>query len=260
MDRAREFSRVLEGRNRERKTIEEQVHRQARVMAQNQVDLDRTVLVLAADDWHRGILGIVASRIAQEFRRPAALVSFQGEMGKGSIRSVDNLDILEAVLDCRRLLEDFGGHQMAAGFSLKRDNLEHFQDAFEKAILAKVQHGQEHPSSLVLDSWVRSPEELSHKFLEELKQIGPFGYGNEEPVLGIRGVQIVKKEVVGGNHLKLVLAFGPVRFDSIGFGMGGDRGVLENDSSLWDVAFTPQQERWEGRSHTSFRIVAIRPS
>jgi single-stranded-DNA-specific exonuclease len=259
-DRAREISRVLEGRNRERKTIEERVHRQARVMAQKQVDLDRTVLVLAADDWHRGILGIVASRIAQEFRRPAALVSFQGEMGKGSIRSIDDLDILEAVLSCRVLLEDFGGHRMAAGFSLKRDNLEDFQEAFEKAVLRKLQRGQEHPSRLVLDSWVKNPEELNHRFLEELVKIGPFGYGNEEPVLGLRGVKIVKKEVVGGNHLKLVLEFGAVRFESIGFGMGADRGVIENDGSLWDVAFTPQQEIWKGRPHTSFRIVAIQPS
>jgi single-stranded-DNA-specific exonuclease len=259
-DRARQISRVLEGRNRERKTMEERVHRQARVMAQKQVDLDRTVLVLAADDWHRGILGIVASRIAQEFRRPAALVSFQGEMGKGSIRSIDDLDILEAVLACRLLLEDFGGHRMAAGFSLKRHNLEDFQDAFEKAVLRKLQRGHEYPSRLVLDSWVRNPEELNARFLEELVKIGPFGYGNEEPVLGIRGVKIVKKEVVGGSHLKLVLAFGAARFESIGFGMGKDRGIMENDCGLWDVAFTPQQEVWKGRARTSFRIVAIQPS
>jgi len=260
MDQAMKCSKVLEGRNRERKTIENQVHRQALVMAREQAGKNRAVLVLAADGWHRGILGIVASRIAREFRRPAALVSFEGDFGKGSIRSVDTLEILDAVSACKPLLEEFGGHRMAAGFSLKRDNLPGFQDALEKAVHRRIQQEKETPAELVLDSWVSDPGEIDGRFWEELERIGPFGYGNEEPVLGMSGVRIVKQEIVGGNHLKLLLESGSARFPSIGFGMGAQAAVLETGPLLWDVAFVPQKEIWKGRTSTTFRIVDIQPT
>ena len=121
---ARKIAGILGERNNQRRAIEEKVFQEANQLAKQQLEeKDRSVLVLSAEGWHRGILGIVASRIAQEILRPVVLVSFEGDMGKGSIRSVDNLGIMDAVLSCRTLLEDFGGHRMAAGISLKRENL-----------------------------------------------------------------------------------------------------------------------------------------
>jgi single-stranded-DNA-specific exonuclease len=260
MDQALEISKVLEGRNRERKTIENQVHRHAREMARKQVEKERAVLVLAADGWHRGILGIVASRIAREFRRPAALVSFEGSVGKGSIRSIDGLEILDAVRKCNMFLQGYGGHRMAAGFSLKRDDLAGFQEAFEQAIRQRIQQEEEAPFELLLDSWVSDPGGLDDRFWDELERIGPFGYGNEEPVLGMRGVRILKQQIVGGNHLKLLLEFGSFRFSSIGFGMGQEATALEEGPDFWDVAFTPQQEIWKGRTTATLRIVEIQPA
>ncbi len=259
-ERAREIAKVLEGRNRERKSIENKVYRKARLLAQKQVEQERPVLVIAGDGWHKGILGIVASRIAQEFRRPAALLSFEGAFGKGSIRSVDKLEILDAVFACQDLLENFGGHKMAAGISLKRENLEPFQAAFEEAVLRRIQLEKEKPDELLLDFWVENPADIDDVFMEELERIGPFGYGNEEPVLGMGRVKIVKKDRVGGDHLKLVLESGAVRFESIGFGMAEQSGVMESSHPLWDVAFTPQQDTWRGRTRNSLRLIEIRPS
>jgi len=259
-DQARGFFEKLEDRNRERKAVETRVYREALEMARGLVAEDRAAIVLAADGWHRGILGIVASRLAREFQRPAALVSFEGEVGKGSIRSVDGLEILDAVRSCRDLLEQFGGHRMAAGFALKRENLEGFRTAFEQAILHGIRREKGIPFALLLDAWVDAAADLNDRFWEDLERIGPFGYGNEEPVLGMRGVRIAKQDVVGGNHLKLLLESGSTLLPSIGFGMGQEAAALENGPSRWDVAFTPQQEIWKGRPITSLRIVALQPA
>ena len=257
---ARRFSEDLEVRNRERRVIEARVHREALEMARKLMGTDRTALVLAGDGWHRGILGIVAARIAGEFRLPAVLISFEGDEGRGSVRGVDGLEILNAVLACSFLLERFGGHPMAAGLALKRANLEAFREKFEQEMLEKMREAQGAPCELLLDAWVDDPSDLDVRFWEELDRIGPFGYGNEEPILGIRGVRIDKMDVVGGNHLKLLLSSGSVLLPSIGFGMGREAAVLKNGPSRWDVAFTPQQETWKGRLTTSLRIVDMRPA
>jgi len=260
MDQARKCLDELENRNTERKRIENRVHRQALEMARRQVAEKRAVLVLAADGWERGILGIVASRIAREFRRPAALVSFEGGGGKGSVRSIDDLEILDALRSCGRLLERFGGHRMAAGFALKRDNLEVFREAFEQAVLVKIRQVQEAPCELLLDSWVEAPDDLDDRFWLEMERIGPFGFGNEEPVLGMHSVRIVKQEVVGGTHLKLLLESGSTLLPSIGFGMGPEASAIKNGPARWDVAFSPQQEIWKGRATNSLRIVDMQPA
>jgi len=260
MEQALEIFKVLEGRNRERKTIENQVYVQAREMAREQVERERPVLVLAADGWHRGILGIVASRIAREYRRPVALVSLEGEFGKGSIRSVDGLEILDAVAACKETLERFGGHRMAAGFSLKRENLSDFREAFERAVLVRIEQEKDAPRELVLDAWVADPGDLNDGFWDELERIGPFGYGNEEPVLGLRGVRIVRQEVFGADHLRLVMEAGPFRFPAVGFGMGPIAGLLAARNSRWDLAFTPQREVWKGRTSTTLQMVDIQPA
>ena len=107
---------------------------------------------------------------------------------------------------------------------------------------------------------MENPADIDDVFMEELERIGPFGYGNEEPVLGMGRVKIVKKDRVGGDHLKLILESGAVRFESIGFGMAEQSGVMESSHPLWDVAFTPQQDTWRGRTRNSLRLIEIRPS
>ncbi len=257
---AREIAKVLEGRNVQRRAIEDEVYREAQSLARQQFSQgDRCALILSSEGWHKGILGIVASRLAREFLRPVVLLSFDGKKGKGSVRSIDSLEVLDAVRSCREHLEQFGGHQMAAGLSLKLENLEGFKNAFEQAIKNKRDQYDRSKHQLLLDLWLQDPKELTAEMLLELEHMGPFGQGNAEPVIGIRNMKILDKRIVGEDHLKLTLGQGDSSFDAIGFQMGR-KGIMESRCASWDIAFSPRREVWRGRSRIRFHLLDMQPS
>jgi single-stranded-DNA-specific exonuclease len=251
---------VLEDRNHERRAIEAEVFRAARDLAVEQLGRqDSSVLTLASEGWHKGILGIVASRLAREFRRTVVLVSFEGDLGKGSVRSVENLAFLDALLTCGHLLEDVGGHQMAAGITVKQGRLDDFHHAFERAMASKIGRADQAAPPLLLDGWLDSPEELRDQTILEIEQMAPFGQGNPEPIIGMRRMRILNKRVVGGDHLKLTLERDGKCFEAIGFELG-HAGVIESDHPCWDVVFTPRREHWNGQDRLSLRILDLDPS
>ena len=251
---------VLADRNHERRAVEAEVYREAKNLAVEQLRRqDSNVLTLASEGWHKGILGIVASRLAREFRRTVVLVSFEGDLGKGSVRSVENFAFLDELLTCGDLLEDVGGHQMAAGVTVKQDRLDDFRDAFERAVASKMERADQASPPLLLDAWLDSPEELTDQTMLEIEQMAPFGQGNPEPVIGMRQMRIMNKRVVGGDHLKLTLGRDGKCFEAIGFELG-HAGVIESDHPCWDVVFTPRREYWNGRDRLSLRILDLEPS
>jgi len=259
-DEAGRISKVLEGRNKERRAIETEVYREARELAVEQLRRqDRSVLALASDGWHRGILGIVASRLARDFRRTVMLVSFEGDLGKGSVRSVENFAFLDALLACRHLLVDVGGHQMAAGLTLQREHLAAFNEAFEREIANKLGRAEQVSPKLLLDAWLDSPDALTDQAISEIEQMAPFGNGNREPVIGMRQMRILKKRLVGGDHLKLTLGRDGRSFEAIGFQLG-KAGVIESDHSCWDIVFSPRRETWNGQTRLNLRIRDLQPS
>jgi single-stranded-DNA-specific exonuclease len=251
---------VLADRNDERRTIEAEVYREAKDLAVEQLRRqDRRVLTLASEGWHKGILGIVASRLARDFRKTVVLVSFEGELGRGSVRSIENRVFLDALLTCGHLLEDVGGHQMAAGITVKQERLNDFCDAFEKALTSKMDAEDQASPPLLLDGWLDSPEELTTQTMLEIERMAPFGQGNPEPIVGMRQMRIMNKRVVNGEHLKLTLGRDGKRFEAIGFDMGRT-GVMESDHPSWDVVFTPRREYWNGQERLSLRIHDLQPS
>jgi len=257
---ARKRAEILERLNLQRKSIENKVYREAMELANRQLkEGDRTTLVLASQGWHKGILGIVASRIAQQVLRPVVLVSFEGEMGKGSVRSVENLEIMDAMISCSSYLEDFGGHRMAAGLSIRKERFEDFQHAFESALAESIAQKERVTAGRTLDLWVEDPSELNERVTMEFQQMAPFGYGNDEPVLGLRNVTFLKKNIVGDKHLKVILGCASSRFDAIGFGLG-KRGVMENRHDRWNVAITPRQDTWKGRKQNYLQIIDLQPA
>ncbi len=254
------ISRLLADRNSERRSVEGQVYRQARELAREALRRDdRCVLTLAAEGWHKGILGIVASRLARDFRKTVVLVSFEGETGKGSVRSVGNFGFLDDLLACRHLLVDVGGHQMAAGVTLRRKNLAAFSEAFETQISNRLGDARELRPSLLIDAWLDGPEELSDQAISEMEQMAPFGNGNREPVMGLRGMRVLGKRIVGGDHLKLTLGRDGRSFDAIGFQLGR-AGVIESEHRTWDVVFSPRRETWNGQSRLSLHVRDLKPS
>ena len=215
--------------------------------------------MLASEGWHKGILGIVASRLARDFRRTVVLVSFEGDLGRGSVRSIENLGFLDALLKCGHLLEDVGGHQMAAGITVKQGRLADFHEAFERALTRQTDAADLASPPLLLDGWLVTPEELTNQTMLEIEQMAPFGQGNPEPIVGMRQMRIMNKRVVGGEHLKLTLARDGRSFEAIGFEMGR-LGVIESDHPCWDVVFTPRREHWNGQDRVSLRIHDMQPS
>ncbi len=258
-DEAGRISRILADRNNERRGIEAAVYREAREMAADKLRRrDRNVLTLSSEGWHKGILGIVASRLARDFRKTVVLVSFEGDLGKGSVRSVDNFAFLDALIACRHLLVDVGGHQMAAGVTLTKENLAAFVDKFEQEITEKIGRGEGGAPTLLIDAWLDGPEVLTEQAISEIEQMAPFGNGNREPVLGMRRMRILNKRLVGGDHLKLTLDRDGRTFEAIGFQMGR-AGVMESDCPCWDVVFSPRRETWNGQTRLNLRIRDLQP-
>ncbi|MEM8866782.1 MAG: single-stranded-DNA-specific exonuclease RecJ [Verrucomicrobiota bacterium] len=190
--KCKEIASQLDAMNRERQGIERQITDQAeaRVLAEF---ADKPGIVLFDPDWHPGVVGIVASRVSRRFNKPCVILGSEGEEAKGSGRSVHGVNLVEAFQSCSDLLGHWGGHPMAAGISLKVAHLEAFTECFVAGV------GHQHPNGLpeaTLDiaAWVQLSE-IGEDLLHELDRLQPFGQGNPEPLLGIRGVVFDKEPV-----------------------------------------------------------------
>lgn len=257
-DSEAEASRIamqLEKLNVERQGLDQRILEEAVNQVEKERDPERdTALVLASDAWHPGVVGIVASRVVERYGRPAFLIALDGDLGKGSGRSISRFDLHAALHRCGDLLERFGGHQMAAGLTLRRDQLEPFRERF--AAVAREQLtpddlGPEQRVDLVLDLSEADAD------LEKLcRHLEPCGMGNPNPVFGARAVRLEGSRRVGGGHLKATLAGAGGRLAAIGFNWA-DRAPR---TDLVDVAFRLEQNEWQGEVTLQARIVALSPA
>ncbi len=166
--------------------------------------LERKTFVFAQDQWHEGVIGIVASKIVRKYSRPVTLIAIKDGIGKGSARSVPGIDLYEGLRACSKLLESFGGHAMAAGFRIKTENIGEFRKDFEQEIKSRSQSDDSQPR-IVLD-YELSFREITDKFLDQLESLQPFGTSNPEPLFLARNVQIRSSIPVGTNHRRMVLS------------------------------------------------------
>ncbi len=167
----------------------------------NPQKLDGEAIILANSSWHNGVLGIVASRIAKRYGKPALLIAIKDNMGKGSARSVKGFDLYEALYEIKEYMNSFGGHLMAAGFTIKKENIKTFTQKFQKIALQKKTIK---PKETVVDYDVNF-DELEKKFLNELELFQPFGMGNPEPVFLAKNVKIVSSFLIKDRHLRMHL-------------------------------------------------------
>ncbi len=212
-------------------------------------------LVLGADGWHPGVVGIVASRIVERYGRPTFLVGFEGEIGKGSGRSISGFDLHAALQSCGDLLERYGGHRMAAGLTVRRNQFEAFRERFREVAsrtLGPSDLGPEQRVDLELSL------EDAHDDLERLcRHLEPCGSGNPSPVFGVRGARFAGWSVIGNGHLKGNLEQGGRRLAAIGFQLA-DR-VPWLGTEPVDVAFRLERNEWRGTSSLQARLVALAP-
>lgn len=214
---------------------------------------DRAV-VLWDDGWHPGVIGVAASRLVEEIYRPVVLVSLDGEMGRGSGRSIDGFHLHRALEECAPLLERYGGHRMAAGLEIRRSQLPAFTQRLQEVARRELDAGDLEPElELDLDLPLERADGDFHRFLAHL---GPFGAENPRPVLVSRGVAFEDPSAVGreGRHLKVGLrgASGG-RLGSIGFGMG-DRLEEARSEGRFDVAYELVEDRYRGRARLQARL------
>jgi len=242
----------LDRENQARQEIERRILEQATEDALARVRAGERGLVLARDGWHAGVVGIVASRIAERFHRPAVLVALSEGEGKGSGRSVEGFHLYDALAACAPHLSRFGGHRHAAGLTVERGRLDAFRAAFEAEARARLAEEDLVPRCRI-DGWVAEGD-VTARAAEDLARLGPFGAGHPEPVFALRGAASRARTVgAEGAHLKLALG----RLDAIGFGMG-ER--LAACAGPLEAAFTIGFDEWDGARRLQLKLRDVRPT
>jgi len=254
-DDAEEAERIageLDELNRERQSIEYEILEDARSMLSvSDVDSMQTI-VLASDQWHQGVIGIVASKLVEEFYRPTVLVAMKGEMGKGSARSIPAFHLYEGLERCSDLLEGFGGHKFAAGLSITARNLEKFKKRLN-AIVGRSLVREDYIPYLRIDDSI-DLNDLDWRLYGELEGLAPFGSGNPEPVLQASGLEVRYPKIVGRNHVRMKLKQGERIIGAIGFNMGDIYQSLAMDRVYVDAAFSLEMNEWQGERSLQLNI------
>ena len=252
--RADELAQLLDSANRERQAIEKDIVREAIEEIDAYFDETKNFgIVIAREGWHTGVIGIVASRLVARYGRPVAVIGMDGNRGRGSCRSIDAFNILDGLNICSGMLKQFGGHAMAAGLEVEEQNLEAFKIRFNEAAIAQLQSADLRPV-LEIDRAVTLGE-ADASLVDGLKRTGPFGQDNPEPVWAACGVKAVDSRILKEKHLKLTLSDGKTQCEAIGFNL-----AEKLPAGLIDVAFTLQENVWNGRTTLQLNIRDIRPA
>lgn len=252
---AEELAKWLNNLNSRRQEIELAVYNEAKAML-NKLD-SHCAIVLAKEGWHPGVIGIVASRIAEEYYRPAFIFSIENGIAKGSARSIPPFDIHYGLMQCDKILNRFGGHKQAAGLSLSSNDIEQFRSMISDVIRNTISEDDIIPV-LNIDAAVNL-HDINIELLNEIEKLEPFGYGNDNPLFGTRGLEVIQPRVVGNNHLKMLLRQNRRSIDSIGFDFGGLLSIVENNKTI-DAVFLPAVNEWNDERHIQLNLKAIRPS
>ncbi|HXG70352.1 MAG TPA: single-stranded-DNA-specific exonuclease RecJ [Gemmatimonadaceae bacterium] len=252
---ANAIARDLEELNRRRQDLDRATLEEARerVFA---MDLHNTFgIVLADERWHPGVIGIVASRLVEEFGRPTVLVALSGNEGKGSGRSISKFDLHGALGKCRDLLLRFGGHKAAAGVTVARDRVDEFAIRFNDVARSLLTRADLVPEIRVdLEVEIDS---MNEKLETLFRHFEPFGMGNPTPVLLARGVKIARPpKLIGHDGLKLVLDAGANTIEAIGWGLAARAGEFESGVKV-DIAFRLERDEYRGESRLQARIADI---
>jgi len=251
---ASEISRVLDEENRKRKNIDEGTLEQALELIQEEVDLKNDkAIILASAGWHQGVIGIVASRVAERFYRPTVMISIDGEEGKGSARSIPGFHLFEALKECEDCLLKYGGHKYAAGLSISSKEIESFKEKF-KLVSARIIKDEDLIPRLTVDAELEL-EEIQDGLMSALELFAPFGPGNLKPVFVTRGLELADDAyVVGKNHLRLKVKKNGIIMDAIGFNLGDFAKPLAMRGTKIDLAYVLELNIWNGNSKIQMRL------
>ena len=214
---ASEITERLNKYNRDRQEIEKNIYDEAIKMMEKE-DSNAQSIVLGSNNWHHGVIGIVSSKITEMYFKPSILICFEGEDGKGSGRSIPGFDLHEALAETAKYLEKYGGHEMAVGLSLKKNNFNRFKEAFEKYVEEKDITGI--VPIIEIDKQI-SLKDIDSNIVKQLDLLEPFGEANRRPVFVYKNLKIDSiRALSDGKHLKMTLKDGNTIVNAIGFNMG----------------------------------------
>ena len=253
--RAQYLARELCELNRQRQAVESEIYEQAVTMLRGRPQ--PAAIVLADERWHQGVVGIVASRLAEEYRCPTFLICLDGEHGKASSRSYGGFNLFAALEALGDHLESYGGHELAAGFTIRRDAIDNFRQAMEQRAAA-FRDSADYRCALEIDCMVE-PSLLTLQTVTALDQLEPCGAGCPKPVLAMGGLIVDQcSEVGGGRHLRLRLRKGTICLSAIYFSATQARCGI-HVGNVVEVAFTPQINEYRGVRSVQLNVVDIRP-
>lgn len=215
-------------------------------IAQHPEILSHKAIIMESDKWHPGVIAILSTRISKHYNRPTIMIAIDKDIGKGSIRSIPEFPLLSVLKECSDILLNFGGHDFAAGLSIKLQNIEEFKRRFIKAAEERLQKNDV-VTKLVVDSEVKF-HDLTFDFMESIKLFEPYGNENPQPILYCDAKQAWPPKVVGKTHLKLYLEQGDRMLEGIAFGKAALSPMLRKKNLTLRVAFTPQINNFQGPS------------
>ena len=253
---AKKIALRLNEYNKERQDIEKRIYEDA-VNKIEKSETDKQVLVLGSENWHHGVIGIVASKITDLYFKPSILICFEEDEGKGSGRSIPGFDLYESLTNCSENLEKFGGHSMAVGVTLKKENFEKFKEEFEK--YAQNSNICDIIPIIKIDEEI-TLEDINIKAVEELNMLEPFGEANKMPLFMYKNLKIHSIRTLSeGKHIKLTLKDNNFYIDSIGFNLGHLAEEYQIGDKV-DVVGSLEINRFNGRESVQINLKDLRKS
>ena len=252
--KAKLFADKIEENNTTRKDLDKSITKKALEM----VDVKKKSTVVYSENWHKGVVGIVASRLIETYYKPTIVLAEKDGMLTGSARSVHDFDLYSAIAKCEHLCEKFGGHKYAAGLSIKKDNLPQFIDAFEKSVMESISEDQLTPKiniDMVIDI-----NNVDDKLYRIIKQFAPFGPKNLPPIFISKGVidnGYGKQVGEDKTHLRINAKRNKGAIAGIGFGMG-DYFEMIKDNQTFDVCYSIDENEWNGKKTLQLRLRDIK--
>jgi single-stranded-DNA-specific exonuclease len=254
---ALQFAEMLHSDNTDRKEADKNITEEALAIIENNTLMQtRKSTVVFQSHWHKGVVGIVASRLIDYYYRPTIVLTLSGEYVAGSARSVAGFNVYEAIHQCKDLLLGYGGHFYAAGMTLSPDKVEAFRDRFEEVVAASITPELLIPE-IIIDAEVEF-KDLKQAFYNIIHQMEPFGPENMRPLFVVRNVtDSGYSRVVKEQHIKFSLRQDNILFNGIGFGMAKKFHLLESKKPV-DVVFTLDENEWNNEKHLQLRVIDFR--
>jgi single-stranded-DNA-specific exonuclease len=250
------LAKTIEAYNRQRQKIENEIMVQAQDLIDKEVNFkEHKVMVVAKEGWHLGVLGIVAAKLAEKFYRPAILISLNDGLCRGSGRSIKNFHLFEGLLECRQLLDNFGGHQHAIGMVIPENNIDEFRNKINLFARESL-NIQDLIPSMDIDMEL-SFSELNMDLILEMKKLEPFGVGNPEPLFYTKNLMLKgQPRLYSRDTLKFWVTDGDLTYSAIGFGMGALLESLVNAEKL-DLVYFPKIDSWQGQESPILEVKEI---